>query len=79
MQKRQSQGIPCCRAQDAHKDGKGQKGRKRKFGPLDTKHTVTSVVFLQQDHVVATSGPAQPLSVPSSCAKYRKRQRIMAA
>lgn len=54
--------------QDAHKDGKGQKGRKRKFGPLDTKHTVTSVVFLQQDHIVATSGPklAQPLSIPCS-------------
>ena len=49
--------------QDAHKDTGGKAPRrKRKFGPMDTKHTVTSVVWLQQDHVVASSG-APPLPV----------------
>ena len=64
--------VPILPEQDAHKDGKGQKGRKRKFGPLDTKHTVTSVVFLQQDHIVATSGPlAQPFAVTPATASNR--------
>ncbi len=45
--------------QDAHKDViglKGAKGRRRKYGPLETKHTVTSVVFLHSDNMLATSG-----------------------
>ena len=51
--------------QDAHKDFKGQRGRKRKFGPMDTKHTVTSVVFMQQEHIVASSCVAQPPCTPA--------------
>ena len=52
--------------QDAHKDVIGLKGakcRRRKYGPLETKHTVTSVVFLHNDNMLATSGapPFSPL------------------
>ncbi len=52
--------------QDAHKDViglKGAKGRRRKYGPLETKHTVTSVVFLHNENMLATSGapPFSPL------------------
>ncbi len=45
-------------AQDAHKVGsaKPPKGRKKRFGPLETKHTVTSVVWLPDSQVVASSG-----------------------
>lgn len=44
--------------QDAHKavQPKMQKGRKKKCGPLETKHTVTSVAWLPDSHVVASSG-----------------------
>ena len=44
--------------QDAHKASaqKALKARKRRFAPLETKHTVTSVVWLPDSHVVASSG-----------------------
>ena len=49
----------CCEdLQDAHKASgqKALKGRKRRFAPLETKHTVTSVVWLPDSNVVASSG-----------------------
>ncbi|BDA42072.1 probable denticleless protein homolog at N-terminal half [Coccomyxa sp. Obi] len=51
--------APVLAVQDAHKDViglKGAKSRRRKYGPLETKHTVTSVVFLHSDNMLATSG-----------------------
>ena len=45
--------------QDAHKEvgaAKGAKGRRRKYGPFETKHTVTSVVFLHSEYLLATAG-----------------------
>lgn len=50
--------------QDAHKavQPKMQKGRKKKFGPLETKHTVTSVAWLPDSHVVASSGSPKCLT-----------------
>ena len=44
--------------QDAHKATvqKAFKGRKRRFAPLETKHTVTSAVWLPDSNVVASSG-----------------------
>ena len=55
-----------CPAQDAHRDEGGSRAarRKRKFGPMDAKHTVTSVVFLHQDHVVASAGERAPDETP---------------
>ncbi|EIE22055.1 WD40 repeat-like protein, partial [Coccomyxa subellipsoidea C-169] len=35
---------------------KGAKGRRRKYGPFETKHTVTSVVFLHSEYLLATAG-----------------------
>ena len=54
---RRSDMVSSC-VQDAHKavQPKMQKGRKKKFGPLETKHTVTSVAWLPDSHVVASSG-----------------------
>ncbi|KAK9909895.1 hypothetical protein WJX75_009187 [Coccomyxa subellipsoidea] len=51
--------APVLAVQDAHKDVgalKGAKGRRRKYGPFETKHTVTSVVFLHSDYLLATAG-----------------------
>lgn len=51
--------MVCCEGlQDAHKASgqKALKGRKRRFAPLETKHTVTSVVWLPDSNVVASSG-----------------------
>ena len=44
--------------QDAHRvlQPKMPRGRKKRFGPLETKQTVTSVAWLPGSHVVASSG-----------------------
>ena len=61
----------CVCAQDAHKalQPRAQKGRKKKFGPLETKHTVTSVAWLPDSHVVASSGTLRvpALATSESC------------
>lgn len=46
---------------------KGRPRKRRVHGPFESKHSVTSVLFLHSDHILATSGaPPDPAQKPSS-------------